>query len=149
RPPTAGPDTPVAPFPVYLQGAVSAGFGRGSKDLGIPTANLPEDVAQAMAADLQTGIYYGWASVSTTEVWPMVMSYGWNPYYKNQKRSAEVHIIHQFDDDFYGEILRVAVCGYIRDERDYEGLDELIQDIRMDMYVAQQSLARPVYTALK
>jgi riboflavin kinase len=50
---------------------------------------LPEDVAKEAA--LETGIYYGHASVGASDlVYPMVMSYGWNPYYKNSVRSAEV-----------------------------------------------------------
>jgi riboflavin kinase len=32
-----GPEIPAAPFPLLLSGIVSKGFGRGSKDLGIPT----------------------------------------------------------------------------------------------------------------
>ncbi len=53
-------------------------------------ANLPEDVAESAGKVLETGIYYGWASVGNNAhgVKPMVMSYGWNPYYKNEKRSA-------------------------------------------------------------
>jgi riboflavin kinase len=37
RPLVVGPDKPEAPFPVYLKGKVIKGFGRGSKELGIPT----------------------------------------------------------------------------------------------------------------
>lgn len=37
----AGPDAgPVKPFPVYLEGHVTRGFGRGSKELGCPTGEL-------------------------------------------------------------------------------------------------------------
>jgi hypothetical protein len=25
---------------------------------------------------------------SSSQVWPMVMSFGWNPFYKNERRSA-------------------------------------------------------------
>ncbi|KAJ1505453.1 riboflavin kinase [Coelomomyces lativittatus] len=57
-------------------------------------------------------------------VYPMVMSLGWNPFFKNQKRSAEVHIIHEFEDDFYGEELRVIILGYIREEKNYSTLVE-------------------------
>lgn len=32
-----GPDAPEAPFPVRLEGWVTRGFGRGSKELGCPT----------------------------------------------------------------------------------------------------------------
>jgi hypothetical protein len=37
RPVIVGPDTPEQPFPIYLKGPVIKGFGRGSKELGIPT----------------------------------------------------------------------------------------------------------------
>lgn len=87
-----GPDQVQKPYPLPLKGIVSKGFGRGSKELGIPTANLPEQVSESVSSILQTGIYYGFASVSPPGscgvVFPMVMSYGWNPYYKNEKRSA-------------------------------------------------------------
>ncbi|KND01450.1 riboflavin kinase [Spizellomyces punctatus DAOM BR117] len=150
RPSIAGEETPQPPFPVYLKGAVSKGFGRGSRELGIPTANLPEEVADEAGKVIDTGIYYGWASVgSCPEVHPMVMSFGWNPYYKNEKRSAEVHIIHDYPQDFYGEELRIIVTGYIRAEKNYESLDALIDDINTDIRVAKNSLSRPAYQALK
>ena len=69
------------------------------------------------------------------------MSVGWNPFYKNTKRSAvrragivasdqtfmllslqEVHILHQFDADFYGEKMRMLVLGYIRPEMNFNSL---------------------------
>jgi riboflavin kinase len=40
RPLIVGPEQPEAPYPVYLQGWVTRGFGRGSKDLGCPTGEL-------------------------------------------------------------------------------------------------------------
>lgn len=36
---------------------------------------------------ISTGIYYGWASVDRGPVYKMVMSVGWNPFYKNTKKS--------------------------------------------------------------
>ncbi|KAJ3179040.1 riboflavin kinase [Gaertneriomyces sp. JEL0708] len=146
RPSVVGEDTPQSPFPVFLKGNVSKGFGRGSKELGIPTANLPDDAATEAGETLDSGIYFGWAAVGeSSKVYPMVMSFGWNPYYKNEKRSAEVHIIHDFADDFYGSELRVIVLGYIRPEKNYESLDALIEDINTDIKVAQSSLQRPAY----
>lgn len=72
---------------------------------------------------MDTGIYFGWCSISSSdERFPMVMSLGWNPYYKNEKKSAEVHVIHEFEEDFYGAELRVLVLGYIRPEKDYDTL---------------------------
>lgn len=53
------------------------------------------------------------------KVWPMVMSVGWNPYFKNEKITAEVHIMHPFAHDFYGHDMSVLILGYIRPELDY------------------------------
>lgn len=49
----------------------------------------------------------------------MVMSVGFNPFYNNSVRSAEVHIMKEFEDDFYGHEMRVIVLGYIRPELNY------------------------------
>jgi hypothetical protein len=37
RPNIVGPETPESPYPIYLKGPAIKGFGRGSKELGIPT----------------------------------------------------------------------------------------------------------------
>lgn len=37
RPLLVGPEVPAEPFPFALQGTVVKGYGRGSKQLGIPT----------------------------------------------------------------------------------------------------------------
>lgn len=123
RPDIAGPDAPEPPFPISLSGAVQRGFGRGGKDLGCPTgalpnsvhghlidvpaANLPDESLPPMSNVTQTGVYYGYARVSrdkdgTTvlseedgKVLPMVMSLGWNPFYKNERLTA---VRESFDD---------------------------------------------------
>ncbi|KAJ8930535.1 hypothetical protein NQ314_016648 [Rhamnusium bicolor] len=73
-------------LPHFAKGEVVKGFGRGSKDLGCPTANFPEEVVNKLPAIIQTGIYYGYASVDKGDVYKMVMSIGWNPFYKNLKK---------------------------------------------------------------
>jgi riboflavin kinase len=92
RPDIAGKDSgPEHPFPLRFNGPVIKGFGRGSKELGIPTANIPvEGLAVAGQKDLESGIYFGWAGIDFQGdcVYPMVMSIGWNPFYKNEKRSV-------------------------------------------------------------
>jgi riboflavin kinase len=54
------------------------------------TANLSEDAIATICSELKTGVYYGWVQVGerNTQVYQMVMSIGWNPYYHNEKRSA-------------------------------------------------------------
>lgn len=130
-------------LPYFTQGRVVKGFGRGSKELGIPTANFPEDVVEKLPAAFTTGVYYGWASVDDGEVQKMVMSVGWNPYYKNEKKSMETHIMHTFKDDFYGSILKVGILGYIRPEKNYPSLDTLISAIKGDIAEADMKLSLP------
>ena len=106
RPPLAGPPGgPESPFPIRLSGPIVKGFGRGSKELGIPTANIPlAGLSVGGHEEIESGVYYGWAGVDVDEqgervvemkeggakggVWPMVMSIGFNPYYNNTVRSV-------------------------------------------------------------
>ncbi|KAL6422712.1 hypothetical protein ACFW04_010741 [Cataglyphis niger] len=111
-------------LPYFVSGTVIKGFGRGSKALGIPTANLSESVVTSLLKDLDTGIYYGWASLHG-QVYKMVTSIGWNPYYKNEKKSMEVHLLHKFPNDFYGEEIKVIIAGYIRPEKDFSSLGKI------------------------
>jgi len=109
-------------------GIVVKGYGRGSKELGIPTgkiclfvpppkylyfflANLNEEAVECLSY-LKTGIYYGWAQLivppgqpsTNNGIYPMVMSLGWNPFYKNEKKSA---VIQSF-------LWIFTVCGVFR-----------------------------------
>jgi len=78
-------------------------------------------------------------------VYPMVMSIGWNPFYKNTVRSVEVHIMHDFATDFYDSHMNLSILGFIRPEYDYVSKESLIEDIKTDINVAGQSLARKPY----
>ncbi|TEB27790.1 riboflavin kinase [Coprinellus micaceus] len=73
------------------------------------------------------------------------MSIGYNKFYKNKARSAEVHILHEFGADFYDVEMRVLITGFIREERDYDEVQELIEDIKVDCDVARNSLDREAW----
>lgn len=108
RSPLAGPSTgPTPPFPIPLSGPIVKGFGRGSRELGIPTANIPlAGLSVGGHQEVESGVYFGWAGVDVDAqgvrikggggggVWPMVMSIGWNPFYKNTVRSVVCIAIH-------------------------------------------------------
>lgn len=81
-------------------------------------------------------------------VYPMVMSIGWNPFYKNTVRSVEVHIMHDFEIDFYGSHMNLLISGFIRPELDYVDKESLINDIKTDIDVAGRSLSRTAYVKL-
>jgi riboflavin kinase len=78
-------------------------------------------------------------------VYPMVMSIGYNPFYKNTVRSAEVHVLHEFKKDFYGSDMAIVITGFIRPELDYVNVESLIEDIRTDIEVTKTSLKREAW----
>ena len=45
--------------PVKLHGDVTSGFGRGSRQLGFATANLPPKPLQQELEGLPKGVYFG------------------------------------------------------------------------------------------
>ena len=51
-------------LPHYAEGPIIKGFGRGSSELGFPTANFDENVIDALPEQLIGGIYWGYAQVS-------------------------------------------------------------------------------------
>ncbi|XP_015669957.1 riboflavin kinase isoform X2 [Protobothrops mucrosquamatus] len=136
-------------LPCFCRGEVVRGFGRGSKELGIRTANFSEEVVDSFPSDICTGIYYGWGCVGTGDVHKVVLSIGWNPYYKNVKKSVETHIIHTFKKDFYGEILSIIIVGYIRPEQNFNSLDALITAIQHDIEEAKSLLDLPEHQKFK
>ncbi|OOF90782.1 hypothetical protein ASPCADRAFT_211739 [Aspergillus carbonarius ITEM 5010] len=168
RDPVTGPDSgPSSPYPIRLSGPVIKGFGRGSKELGIPTANIPADEL-AKYPDLSVGVYYGVVALdpsrfaSQEPILPAVLSIGYNPFYKNETKSIEIHLMPPLSSpsptatadgpvtfhklpDFYGTPLNLLLLGYIRPEFDYVSLEALVEDIRVDCEVARRSLQRPAY----
>uniref|UniRef100_M8CHD2 riboflavin kinase n=1 Tax=Aegilops tauschii TaxID=37682 RepID=M8CHD2_AEGTA len=121
---------PIDPW--FIGGPVIKGFGRGSKVLGIPT-----------------GVYFGWAGLSKRGIYKMVMSIGWNPYFDNTEKTIEPWLLHGFDEDFYGEELRLVIVGYIRPEANFPSLESLIERIHEDGRIAENALDLPEYAKYK
>ncbi|KAM3961237.1 riboflavin kinase isoform 1-T2 [Aphomia sociella] len=130
-------------LPLFLEGVVTKGFGRGSKDLGCPTANYSLDVIKKLPSDFNPGVYYGWAQLEDGPVYKMVVNIGWCPYYQNKEMSVETHIIHKFEEDFYGSNLKISIVGYLRGEKNFNSLDELIEAIKLDIANAEKYLENP------
>ncbi|KAK2977115.1 hypothetical protein RJ640_017639 [Escallonia rubra] len=135
---------PIEPW--YIGGPVVKGFGRGSKVLGIPTANISTEGYSTLLQEHPSGVYFGWAGLSMKGVYKMVMSIGWNPYFDNAEKTIEPWLLHEFDEDFYGEELRLAIVGYIRPEANFSSLEDLIKRIHEDRKMAEKALELPLYS---
>ncbi|CAG9838448.1 unnamed protein product [Diabrotica balteata] len=79
----------------------------------------------------------------------MVMSVGWNPFYNNKTKAVEVHIMHKFDSDFYGKEVRIVILDYLRQEKNFESLDALMEAIQGDIRQANETLQLPEFNQYK
>lgn len=146
----------------FIKSHVIRGFGRGSRELGCPTAN----VADINHLNINTGIYCGLAQITirnsneiqedpnrketfeivsdrlpmTSHVIGWVGSFGYNPTYDNKDKSLEVHLFNDFGYDFYGAEIRVLICKRLRDEEKYNSLDELKDAIANDIRNAKSEI---------
>lgn len=76
-----------AAAPLQLASTVVTGFGRGSRQLGVPTANMDPGPLEQQLKQLPQGVYFGWAQLTPTEGSPaadaavhkMVMNVGQRP----------------------------------------------------------------------
>uniref|UniRef100_A0A7S3VJV5 riboflavin kinase n=2 Tax=Dunaliella tertiolecta TaxID=3047 RepID=A0A7S3VJV5_DUNTE len=139
-----GGTIPMVDDPIYIKGEVVAGFGRGSKELGIPTANVASEALRVALSEAVTGIYAGFASVGSDPTpHKMVMSIGYNPFYGNTHKTAEPWILSEFPAPFYGLQIRLVVCSYIRPEANFTSLQALIDRIHEDANQSRRALDHP------
>ena len=147
----------VGPLPAALGdslplliGPVATGFGRGSRKLGIPTANLPCSLFQEQLAELPCGVYLGWAKLQGG-VHKCVCNVGFSPTFEgaeNPEKIVEAHLMEEFESDFYGETMSLLLLGFIRPERKFGGIDELLATIRADIAAASEALEGSPYVEL-
>jgi riboflavin kinase len=86
-------------------------------------------------------------------VYTTAASIGYNPTYKNEKKTIEPHLIasqdspcrHKsscgetlLDEDLYDKHCRLSLVGYLRPELPFEGLDKLIAAIQQDIKNAER-----------
>ncbi len=117
-----------------LLGRVVHGFKRGQK-LGFPTANL-----QTEKELLPSPGVYAVKVKRGTEVFDGVLNIGHNPTFAAAGLCIEVHLL-DFEDQLYGEDLRVYFVERLRDERRFSDVNQLVQAIGEDIRNARRILA--------
>ncbi len=119
--------------PPEVEGTVVHGDGRG-RALGFPTANLDMPAGLLMPPD---GVYAGWTRDRLAAV-----SIGTNPQFDGVERRVEAHLL-DFDDDLYDQRLVVEVWSWVREQRRFDSVDDLVAAIGADVERIRAS-ARPV-----
>lgn len=114
--------------PFTTKGIVVKGDQRG-RTIGFPTANLkipdealmPKQGVYAVEVEVNGQTYQGMANLGVVPTFKD----------KNVQPTLEVYIF-DFDEDIYGKDLNVIWYKYIRDEIKFNGIDELISQLKSD-----------------
>ena len=82
---------------ILAQGVVANGYGRGSKKLGFPTANLPHFDKELTTENVMNGVYYGWARIqSGPEVFKCVANIGKSPTFVGEVMALVLHALYAY-----------------------------------------------------
>ena len=120
-----------------IEGVVQQGDRRG-RELGYPTANM-------VLGDYQRpryGIYAVRATLDDGREHPGVASLGVRPTFDPPQELLEAHLL-DFDGDLYGQQIEVALHAFIREERKFDSVDDLVAEMKHDEAAARELLALP------
>ena len=117
-----------------LEGEVVRGDGRG-RELGVPTANLGLSGRYVQPAE---GVYAGDVVLPDGRSFRSAISVGTNPTFDGEREvRVEAHLLH-FDEDLYGQHVRVEFRRFLRGQLRFESLDDLIVQMRADIAAADE-----------
>ena len=125
--------------PYCIDGHVAHGEHIGT-ELGFPTANVvPSSTQQLIPAPGA----YAVRVVSTENGQPTMLSgmmnIGTRPTFDGHEQTLEVHIFH-FDRDLYGQLLSVEFVARLREERRFDSMEALREQLKQDAVQAEQEL---------
>lgn len=115
-------------YEYFLEEKVIEGQKLG-RQLGFKTANLfyPDNLVEIGRGVYKVKVDY------KGETFDGIANYGLRPTVTNtDKATLEVHILN-FDQDIYGEEIKVTFIKKIRDEKKFESLEELKNQIKEDI----------------
>lgn len=116
-------------YPYSLVATVVQGDGRG-RTIGFPTANLDPQHPRKIVP--RNGVYAVRAGEpGGREAWGGMMNIGVRPTFGGEERRLEVHLF-DFDGDLYGKALRVEFVERIREERRFDGVAALLEQLSED-----------------
>lgn len=114
--------------PFFIKGRVIKGAGRG-KQIGFPTANIEIEFERLVP---QMGVYATICSFRGGD-YLSITNIGHNPTFKDDNSLNVETNIFDFDQDIYGEEIKVSFYEKIRDEKKFNSVNELIEQISQDV----------------
>ena len=121
-------------FPWFVSGKVIHGDKRG-RELGFPTANLELDAS----CGLRHGVYAVRVGVGGRR-YDGVANFGRRPMFDSGAVLLEVFLF-DFAGDLYGRDIDVAFIDWIREEKLFNSVEELVRNMDNDAARARAALA--------
>jgi riboflavin kinase/FMN adenylyltransferase len=118
--------------PFMLEGKVIRGKQLGRK-IHFPTINLDYDKKFVLP---RGGVYYTIVEYDNKQ-YKGITNIGYNPTVNDKKLSIETHIL-DFEKDIYDEFVRVHFYKRIRDEKKFDSLEYLIEQLKKDKKYAEK-----------
>lgn len=120
--------------PYQIKGTVVDGDKRG-RTIGFPTANISVSVPYALPS---VGVYAVKCIINGL-IFEGMCNIGYKPtfYHEFQKQTIEVNIF-DFNEDIYGREVEIYWYTRIRDEKKFNGINELIEQLQKDREVVKQ-----------
>jgi len=116
----------------YLRGPVRVGYKRG-RSIGTPTANISPEIEFVP----RKGVYFTWAYLGDKK-FSSITNIGFNPTFESSDSylKVETHIFN-FEQDIYGEHLKIELVKFHRDEIKFNTIETLKQQIVNDINIAK------------
>jgi riboflavin kinase / FMN adenylyltransferase len=115
--------------PFVFEGEVVPGDRRG-RELGMPTANLVPDDAYVVPGH---GVYAATVRLPDGRSHPAAVNVGVRPTFETGRGLlVEAHLIG-FDEDIYGDTIRIAFIDRLRGEKRFDTVDDLVAQMNRDV----------------
>lgn len=111
--------------PYEIEGTVVPGLSRG-RALGFPTINT-----RPLNEITPPGVFATWAAWDS-RAFPAVTNVGLRPTFGPGEPGIETHIL-DFEEDIYGEKVRIQFLKKLRDEKKFESPEDLARQIGRDV----------------
>ena len=117
-----------------IEGIVEKGRMMGKK-IGFPTCNI--DIKNYTAAKL--GVYAVKVKINNSrKSYKGIANLGYRPTFNQKKILLEVNIFN-FSGNLYNKKLSVQFLKFIRGEKKFNGIDELRNQIKRDLFIAKKT----------
>ena len=116
-----------------IEGTVEKGRMMGKK-IGFPTCNI--DIKNYILA--KTGVYAVKVNVKKNrKIYGGIANLGYRPTFNQKKLLLEVNLFN-FSGNLYNKKLSVEFLKFIRREKKFNGVDDLRNQIRKDLFIAKK-----------